>query len=152
MQRSNRQPIPVDRLNPAVLYVRDLDRSVDFYADVVGLSVADRYERQGGPISQVLGYDDTHIRVALLGLDGEDGHILELIEYLNPDSAERPTQERAVRGASQLAFKVTDIHGTFQRLLDQGAVRLNSPAEVAPGRVVCYIQDPDGNWIELIED
>ena len=32
-----------------------------------------------------------------------------------------------------------------------GAVGLNPPVEGAPGRKVCYMQDPDGNWIELIE-
>ena len=28
---------------------------------------------------------------------------------------------------------------------------MNPPIEVAPGKKCCYIQDPDGNWIELIE-
>ena len=86
-----------------------------------------------------------------MGVDLEGAHVLELSEYLNPISAQRPTHECAVLGASHLAFNVTDIEGTFQRLLDNGAIRLNAPVEVAPGRVACYLQDPDGNWIELIE-
>ena len=28
---------------------------------------------------------------------------------------------------------------------------MNPPAELAPGRVACYIQDPDGNWLELLQ-
>ena len=138
-------------MNHTGFVVADLDRSVEFYNEVVGLQVVARRERDGGPISQVLDYEKTSIKVALLGIDGEDGHILELIEYVNPVSTERPTNERAVLGASHLAFNVTDIEGTFQRLLANGAIRLNAPVEVTPGRVVCYLQDPDGNWIELIE-
>ena len=138
-------------MNHTGFVVADLDRSVEFYNEVVGLQVVARRERDGAPISQVLDYEKTSIKVALLGIDGEDGHILELIEYVNPVSTERPTNERAVLGASHLAFNVTDIEGTFQRLLANGAIRLNAPVEVTPGRVVCYLQDPDGNWIELIE-
>ena len=138
-------------MNHTGFVVEDLESSVNFYRDIVGLQVVVQRERDGAPISQVLAYENTHIKTAMLGIE-QGSHILELIEYLNPVSTERPTQERAVLGASHLAFNVTDIEGTFQRLLDSGATRLNAPAEVSPGRVVCYLQDPDGNWIELIED
>ena len=99
-------------MNHTGFVVADLDRSVDFYNEVVGLQVVARRERDGGPISQVLDYEKTSIKVALLGIDGEDGHILELLEYVNPVSTERPTNERAVLGASHLAFNVTDIART----------------------------------------
>ena len=29
---------------------------------------------------------------------------------------------------------------------------LNSPAAIIPGRFSCYLQDPDGNWLEFVED
>ena len=115
-------------MNHTGFVVKDLERSVEFYSAVVGLQVVARREREDGPISQIVGYEDSHIKLALLGIDQDGGHILELIEYLNPVSAERPTQERAVLGASHLAFNVTDIEGTFQRLLDNGAIRLNAPS------------------------
>jgi catechol 2,3-dioxygenase-like lactoylglutathione lyase family enzyme len=138
-------------MNHTGFVVRDLEKSVEFYNEVVGLQVVRRGERDGGTISQIVGYPDSHLKMAMLGIDQVGGHILELIEYLNPVSTDRPTQERAVLGASHLAFNVTDIQDTFQRLLDNGAKRLNPPVEVAPGRLACYLQDPDGNWIELIE-
>ena len=131
--------------------VEDLDKSVEFYSEVVGLELIRRGESEGGPIGQIVGYEHSHLKLASLGIDREGGHILELIEYVKPVSAERPTQERAVLGASHLAFNVTDMEGTFQRLLDNGATKLNAPVEVGPGRSACYLQDPDGNWIELIE-
>ncbi|MDP6513860.1 MAG: VOC family protein [SAR202 cluster bacterium] len=141
----------ITRMNHTGFVVSDLEKSMDFYINVVGLKLVRQIEREGGPISQVLNYPDLHLKAALLGLEGEEGHILELIQYINPPSADRPTEERAVLGASHLAFNVTDMKTTFARLLEAGAKQLNPPVEVPPGRIVTYLQDPDGNWIELLD-
>ena len=137
-------------MNHTGFVVRDIERSIEFYRDVVGLEVSRTLEREGSAISQVLGYEATHIKGALLSV--ADGHFLELIQYVHPEGEERPTEERNTLGATHLAFNVEGIDETFARLVERGARRLNPPAEVAPGRRVCYMQDPDGNWIELIED
>lgn len=72
--------------------VRDLDRAVEFYRDVMGLTVAATREREGGPISQVVGYGDAHLKIALLSVG--NGHILELIQYMRPAGSERASAER----------------------------------------------------------
>ena len=28
---------------------------------------------------------------------------------------------------------------------------MNPPVQLGPDRLACYLQDPDGNWIELVE-
>ena len=28
---------------------------------------------------------------------------------------------------------------------------MNPPAAISEGRVACYLQDPDGNWLELLQ-
>jgi catechol 2,3-dioxygenase-like lactoylglutathione lyase family enzyme len=139
----------IKRMHHTGFVVEDIDKSVEFYKDVVGLQVQNRYERTGAPISQVVGYEDAHLKIAIMDLGG--GHILELIQYVNPPPGLRPTQERSVLGASHLALEVDDIAQTFDTLMERGAHRLNPPADVAPGRRVCYLQDPDRNWIELME-
>ena len=134
--------------------VRDVEKSVEFYRDVVGLNLTHRIERTGSPISQVVGYDDTHLKIALL--DTGDGHRLELIQYVNPPPAERPTQERSVLGATHLAFEVDDMDEAYGAATSGGAKSLNPPVKVDrvdPGTgksLVCYLQDPDDNWIELV--
>ena len=35
--------------------------------------------------------------------------------------------------------------------MSNGAKKLNPPKELAPGRTACYLQDPDGNWLELLQ-
>ena len=131
------------------LVVRDLGTSLAFYRDVMGLDVARQYERSGDGISQVIGYEDAHLSAAMLDLG--DGHKLELIQYIHPPSGERPSEERSVLGASHLAFVVSDIDAMFQKLSGSGARMMNPPVELAPGRIACYFQDPDGNWLELLQ-
>jgi len=131
--------------------VRDHDRAVAFYRDIIGMNVDVSRERQGPAISQVIGYDNAHLKISLLSVGGT-GHVLELIQYVYPPSMERPNDERNVFGGSHIAFYVNDIKATYEDLGRRGARGLNPPTEVAPGRSACYLQDPDGNWVELVED
>jgi catechol 2,3-dioxygenase-like lactoylglutathione lyase family enzyme len=78
-------------------------------------------------------------------------HLLELIQYVAPTPAERPTAERRVLGAGHVALVVNDIQEACARVVAHGGALLNPPAQLAPGRVVCYLQDADGNWLELIQ-
>ena len=131
--------------------VKDLERSISFYRDAVGLEILREREFAGVEISQVLGYENAHLRMAMLGVQGEEGHALELIQSFNPASSSRTTSERSVQGASHLAFHVDDIEGTFRRMVANGAQQPNPPVHVPPNRSACYLQDPDGNWIELLQ-
>ena len=129
--------------------VADLDKATSFYRDVVGLKVLDTRERTGTAISQVVGYENCHIKAVDVGTG--DGHRLELIQYVNPPARDRQSEERSMIGSSHLCLHVDDIDATFNRLVENGAKKMNPPAELAPGRWACYLQDPDGNWIELLE-
>ena len=129
--------------------VSDLAESVTFYRDVVGLKVVAERERDGGPITEVVGYDNAHLKIALMQMD--DGHVLELIQYVRPEGESRHTNERNAQGSTHLAFSVANIEETFELMLSRGAHKLNSPVEIGDGRKICYLQDPDGNWLELIE-
>jgi len=68
----------ITRMNHTGFIVADLDKSVEFYLNVMGLKMVREVERNGGPISQVLDYLDTHIKAALLGLEGEEVIYLRL--------------------------------------------------------------------------
>ena len=136
-------------LHHSGIVVKDIEKSVKFYCDVLGMQVADRRERIGGSINFVVGYEDVHIEC--VDLNFGDGHLIELIQYHIPEPLERPTDERSFLGASHIAFIVDNIGSAFQHLINNGAKEMNNPVEVAPGKTCCYIRDPDGNWIELIE-
>ena len=128
--------------------VTNREQSIAFYRDAVGLELLTTYERRGPAIDQVVGYPDTHLRSAMLALPG-GGHILELIQYAAPAPEARGSEERSQIGAAHLALEVDDIDGAFRRLQAGGARIMNPPAELEPGLMACYLQDPDGNWLEI---
>ena len=140
----------IKTLNHAGFVVRNLERAVAFYRDVVGLQMLDQFERRGSSISQVVGYEDARLRIAKMAPEGEE-HFLELIEYAHPSSLERASEERAIIGGCHVAFMVDDIRETFERVVSNGAMQMNPPAQIAEGRWACYLQDPEGNWIEFIQ-
>ena len=133
--------------------VEDLERSVAFYADVLGMRIATRMDRQGETINQILGFPNAHIKGAFL--DKEEGHQLELIQYISPTGG-RARFERNDLGASHLAFFVEDLDRFYAETSQKGLRFNNPPASQFDdqGRVsmkACYAQDPDGNWLEFVE-
>jgi glyoxylase I family protein len=136
-------------MNHTGFVVGDLRKAEAFYRDVIGMKVVRTFERTGAAISHVIGYENTHLKGVHLGFD--EGPTLELIYYLSPASAKRPTEGRSVLGATHLALNVENIDETYERIVKKGGRKLNPPIDVAPGRRVCYLQDPDGNWLELVE-
>ena len=133
--------------------VKDLETSVDFYTNVLGMTVARRLERQGGVINQVLGFPDVHIKGAFVN-KGE-GHQLELIQYINPPSGPGGIGRNDL-GATHLAFFVEDFDRFYADTSQRGLRFLSPPVEMraehgALERKVAYSQDPDGNWLEFIE-
>jgi catechol 2,3-dioxygenase len=127
---------PAVRVGHVHLNVSDLDRSLAFYRDALGLSVtADG--RSIGLQAVFLAAGDYHHHVALSAVDTEaaspppPGHTgLYHVAFLYPD---RHELARAVRRLQAHAVEID--HAT-----DHG------------GTVAVYLADPDGNGIELYYD
>ena len=66
--------------------VKDIEASIKFYADVLGMRIAGRTEREGEFVEQVLAFPGAHIKGGFV--DMGEGHQLELIQYLSPASGE----------------------------------------------------------------
>lgn len=133
--------------------VKDLEQTIDFYTNVMGLRVAGRMERAGDFACQLLAFDDAHIKGAFLDLG--DGHQLELIQYLSPPSGSL-SGNRNDLGASHLAFFVENIDAFYAEKSQQGLRFNNRPAGLYDDsgkllRKALYAQDPDGNWLEFVE-
>ena len=65
------------------LTVSDLDRSVAFYRDLLGLELITQWDSSQPYLRAVVGYPDAELRIALLrlpaGPDAAPGHHLELL-------------------------------------------------------------------------
>ena len=94
-------------INHAGFVVRDFEAAVRFYEEIVGLRVLDLLERTGTPISQVVGYENAHLRIAKMAAEGEE-HFLELIEYVRPTAEERASENgRLLAAATLLSLSTT---------------------------------------------
>ena len=133
--------------------VADLEKSVTFYTEVLGMRIATRMEREGETINQILGFPNAHIKGAFL--DKDEGHQLELIQYISPPGR-RASFERNDLGASHLAFFVEDLDRFYEETSQRGLRFINPPTPLRDDagkllRKIAYSQDPDGNWLEFIE-
>ncbi|TDB96886.1 hypothetical protein E1267_40420, partial [Nonomuraea longispora] len=68
--------------------VADLDRSVAFYRDLLGLTLVHRQEQDNAYTRRLVGHPDAVLRVAQLAVPGQprglSTHDLELVEYVRP--------------------------------------------------------------------
>ena len=133
--------------------VKDIEKSVKFYSEVLGIRIAGRMERQGEFVEQVLAFPGAHIKGGFV--DMGEGHQLELIQYLSPASGENNLNRNDL-GASHLAFFVEDLDKFYQETSQKGIRYNNPPASMFDengnlSRKAAYAQDPDGNWLEFVE-
>lgn len=133
--------------------VSDLERSVEFYRDVLGLDLVmtEESERSGDDRAKGLGVAKAKVKLAVLRA-GEAQ--VELIEYVTAKG--RPNDRgNNDAGAMHIAFQVEDIDVVYQRMLDQG-VRFTSPPLTVPAGPMegwrwTYLYDPDGVSLELLQ-
>ena len=88
-------------------------------------------------------------------LKTHDGQILELLQDIEPKGQPREQSQQFHRnliGAAHLGFMVDDAEESFNKCIELGGQQLNPVVKVLDGLKACYLQDPDGNWIELVED
>ena len=142
----------VQGLDHVAVTCADLDRSLSFYRDLLGIEVRGRGEAVGDEFD-VTGITDATVRWADLHL--QHGQVLELIEYVAPrGQAVRPRPNDP--GATHVSLRVTDIHAIHRRLREAEVEVVGEPVTIETpgpwqGAGVFYSSDPDGVTIELIQ-
>ncbi|MCC6223578.1 MAG: VOC family protein [Thermoleophilia bacterium] len=144
----------VNAVQHAGLTVTDLDRSLAFYRDLLGLEVFARGERRGGYFAAIVGYPDTHVRFALARPPGSAFH-LELFQYLSPGPRTVELEPRLV-GVTHVCLLVDDLASLHARLREHGVdTFLGEPVVIDHGRneggCGLYLRDPDGIVVELFQ-
>ncbi len=135
------------------LVVKDLERSIAFYRDLLGLELAGRAKEEGDYIEKLVGIPVAAVEWAKLKVPG--GHIVELLQYHSPplDSSAEEIGRSNRPGCSHLAFTVTDLDGLFEALLGAGYKCNSAPLLSPDGKVkVLYAHDPDGIILELVQE
>lgn len=134
--------------------VADIERSLAWYTEVIGLELLSRQRNDSAYTRTIVGMDDAVLEVAFLTLPGTEQVRLELIEYLRP-RGERAELATNTPGVAHAAFEVADVDAALARLAAAGSEPVNPPIEidrgVNRGMRACYLRDPDGFTIELME-
>ncbi len=110
--------------------VNDIDASLDFYCNKLGLVQLRRVDVEGGRFSLVF-----------LAAPGDETAQVELTYNWDPEDLE------GGRNFGHLAYQVDDIYETCQRLMDAG-VTINRPPRDGH---MAFVRSPDGISIELLQ-
>jgi lactoylglutathione lyase len=134
--------------------VSDLERSIAFYRDLLGMHLVHRQDTTAPYVGTVTGFPDVHLKVALLKITPDDPHTLELLQYASHPA--EPTDRATNRpGNGHLCFRVDDIHAWYQRLSAHGIEFRSEPVQITAGvnegAYAVYLRDPDGFTIELVQ-
>lgn len=110
--------------------VRDLDASIDFYCNKLGLVELRRHEVEAGRFTLVF-----------LAAAGDEEAQVELTYNWDPETLD------GGRNFGHLAYRVDDIYETCQRLKDAG-VTINRPPRDG---YMAFVRSPDNISIELLQ-
>lgn len=118
---------------------RNLDKSIDFYADFLGLKLLNRKD-----------IPQNNAEIAFLQDPDGKGAILELTFYRNQKKFLQPEYKN--RMFDHLAFEIKSMEKTMAAMCEEGVTVTDEPFRFSTnGSLIAFIEDPDGTLIELIE-
>jgi len=110
--------------------VKDVDASLDFYCDKLGLVELRRYDSEQGRFTLIF-----------LAAPGDENAQIELTWNWDPEDYDEG------RNFGHLAYEVDDIYALCQRLME-GGITINRPPR--DGRMA-FVRSPDNISIELLQ-
>lgn len=136
------------RADHVAISVRDMERAIAFYRDVIGMEKV--FDREfDTPMAKLIGVEHTEVRIVHMRL-GES--VVELFDYKHPKGREpRPDHQQSDYGLTHIGFTVEDFWGTYQRLQDHGVRFLGDPVEIRPGVFVAYFSGAEYEVCEMRE-
>ena len=131
--------------------VRNLEESVKFYTEILGMQEDIRAYHKGETISRVVAVENTEVEVCYVT---KGKHRLELIEYKNKDKAKLNYTYKSQDdpGLVHIAFIVDDVEEIYQKIKDLG-YEFNSPPIITRenGPKIAFFRGPDNVIIELYQ-
>jgi len=132
--------------------VSDMDRSLGFYRDLLGMEIVLDTEMEGEMLEREVALEGARLRLVELGSGGRT--LLELLEYREPEPRPWSDERRPCdAGAHHVALLVENIHSTYEGLVDAGVEFTCPPQEVDAGffagHRTAYCYDPDHLIVEL---
>jgi catechol 2,3-dioxygenase-like lactoylglutathione lyase family enzyme len=133
--------------------VSNLERSLEFWRDVLGFELSHRAHQKGELAEKITGVAGAEI---LLAVVKAPGHKIELLEYRAPADRRKENGLRPCDvGSVHIALTVDNLDAVLESIAASGWKAPGTPQTltVGPnaGRRVVYVRDPDGTTIELMQ-
>ena len=124
------------RLLHTMLRVGDLDRSIAFYTEVLGMRLLRRHD-----------YPEGKFTLAFVGFQDEaEGAVIELTHNWGVESYELGN------GYGHIALEVPDAYAACEAIKARGGKVTREAGPMKHGStVIAFVEDPDGSKIELIQ-
>jgi catechol 2,3-dioxygenase-like lactoylglutathione lyase family enzyme len=132
------------------IVVTDLERSLHFYRDLLGLRVVRSMQEAGAYLDNMLGLKDVQVTTVKLAA-GSAPTLVELLKFTSHVEAQS-MRTAYTPGPTHIAFTVEDLDLVYANLTRNG-VRFNAPPQLSPDGYakVTFCHDPDGALIELVQ-
>jgi glyoxylase I family protein len=139
-------PLGIRAFSHVCIRVSDVERSLAFYRDGLGLRVIFDVELSGAGLDAVTGGSDAQGR--MVGCLVPGGVTLELLQL--PARPAGGSAGRRETGYTNVSLTVTDLDAAYRAAEARGLRPLQRPVEVGGVRMF-FLADPDGTVVELIE-
>jgi len=142
------------RLNHVAISVKDMERSLDFWRDALGLQLIQDRMLSGPDLDMALMETGTSVRMVILA--DEVGSMIELLGWESPPVRERPPEHLkfASTGLVEVCLAVSDLEKLEEDLAKKG-IRFRTPVWILNIEgldvKVTHVVDPDGVQVELIQ-
>jgi len=135
------------------MVVKDMDRTVKFYTEVLGLT-----EAGGFPIDEDFGKrsglsNGVPFDVKILKLINEEAATqLKLVSFKMDPAHETPNYIQDDNGIQYITLYVKSMSPLIENIKKNNIALLGeTPTTISDGRQFIMVQDPDGTFVEIIE-
>ena len=134
--------------------VSNLERSLEFWQNVLGFEFSHRAHQTGERVEQITGVKGAELNLAVVKAPG--GHKIELLEYLAPPDRKRDASLRPCDvDHVHVALVVDDLDAILEKVAASGWKAAGEPQALTTGpnagKRVVYVRDPDGTTIEFMQ-
>ncbi|MFC5381559.1 VOC family protein [Aquipuribacter nitratireducens] len=141
----------IGTLHHVGITVKDLEASLAWYSDVLGVEPEWIAEGSGEELGRAVGVPDARLRFAMLRLGNA---VVELLCYDNGRD-ETFTRSNADVGSAHVCIDVPDIRAAYEDLQAKGVQFLAPPLDITDGPLAgcafAYFRDPDGVTLEIFQ-
>jgi catechol 2,3-dioxygenase-like lactoylglutathione lyase family enzyme len=156
LQAQAEKPAQIDRVAQVSMVVSNMDRSIDFYSNVLTFEKVSDVEPSGADIEHLEGLFGVRMRVVRMRLGDE---FLELTEFLTPHGRPIPADSRSNdRWFQHIAIITNDMDRAYKRLREHKLRYASTAPQLLPayltnaaGIRAFYFRDPDNHFLEILQ-